>query len=717
MIGDTLPSSTTTTESVLIDISTESTSESLSEAITTTTEGVLGSSTDIPKETTSIINDGDITVQPIQTTSGAFSQGGEELESTTIPDEMIEVSNEKETTKGDPNSMETTTLSNELSSSTSTMEETVTEGGGTSETELSTTAPSVDVEDEITTVVFDKDESINGVQNTDDIIDNGEQLSSTTETIVTTTNVAPVETTSMSGDLTPITGSTVTTSNDNDMVDEVDDTTLSNNEEGDEMSSTETSTSNLQHEVEETSHPADIQTSSETMSTTTSASTDITSSVSEIVEADNIDETTTLIAESITTDIPTSSEPFSESEPVTTTVPEINVSTDADIDESFEEAVSTVQSVAQSSNEPSDITTSNDLITDDYPEEDLQSATTMSSTTANDDSFSTTTVSTDEEGKTDLPVSTSTEPVTTTLEDDTMIRCLVNDIFYNHTDNIPSDNKCEFCQCVNGIKVCAERECPPPPANYKNCQKVEEEGNCCPKYECDEITTARSEEDEAISTSRQPNEIGVTDIVSGPETTSSNSEDIEILPETVEAMTQTTEMNQSKDDDDIEAKEKCSMMGILLGNCQPQVRVPVEGNIIDDGNEDLTTLSPQTTSKAEILDDDSDDDSIYFSTEKIIPTLDDGTAEDTLADRDSDNEILDDDSDDVQPGNGCTIDGQFFNNLDQLPSQDPCQLCHCAYGAKLCASRDCAVPVGFEDCEPLPTAEGKCCPDQFECSK
>ena len=199
--------------------------------------------------------------------------------------------------------------------------------------------------------------------------------------------------------------------------------------------------------------------------------------------------------------------------------------------------------------------------------------------------------------------------------------------------------------------------------------------------------------------------------------TSSDSDDIEILPETVEAMTQTTEMNQSKDDDDIEAKDKCSMMGILLGNCQPQVRVPVEGNIISNDNDDLTTLSPQTTSEAEILDDDADDDSIYFATEKTMPMKDGSTIENTLDGRDSDNEILDDDSDDQPSDNGCTIDGKFFNNLDQVPSDDPCQLCHCAYGAKLCASRDCAVPVGFEDCEPLPKTEGKCCPDQFECSK
>ena len=159
------------------------------------------------------------------------------------------------------------------------------------------------------------------------------------------------------------------------------------------------------------------------------------------------------------------------------------------------------------------------------------------------------------------------------------------------------------------------------------------------------------------------------------------------------------------------------MMGILLGNCQPQVRVPVEANIINDDQEYNTTSTPQTTtSMDEILDDDSDDDTVYFTTENIIP-MNDSTVKDVVADRDSDNEILDDDSEDILADGGCAIDDNLYNNLQQIPSDDPCQLCHCAYGMKLCAFRDCAVPVGFEDCEPLPKAEGKCCPKQFECSK
>jgi hypothetical protein len=179
-----------------------------------------------------------------------------------------------------------------------------------------------------------------------------------------------------------------------------------------------------------------------------------------------------------------------------------------------------------------------------------------------------------------------------TVEEDIMTRCLFNDIFYEHTQNMPSDNKCELCQCVDGIRVCAERNCPPPPENYKNCQKIENQESCCPQYECDELTTARSEEEEAISTSREPNLIPATDILpedSAEETTVDDNllVEVEKLPDTVEAMTQTTEMSQTEifvttemtPETTVQVqveekpKEKMSMMCILLGDCkgsQPQ---------------------------------------------------------------------------------------------------------------------------------------------------
>ena len=184
---------------------------------------------------------------------------------------------------------------------------------------------------------------------------------------------------------------------------------------------------------------------------------------------------------------------------------------------------------------------------------------------------------------------------------------------------------------MNGIKTCAEHEYPPTPSSDKNCQEVEKEGNCCPEYECDDITRGPSEEDVTICTSRQPNQIGVTDIVSGPGTTLSDSDDIENLPETVEAVSQTTEMNQKKDDEDIEEKDK--------------------GNIISNIKDNLTTPSSQTTSKAKILDDGADDDyilTIYFAAKKTMPMRDGSKIVNTLADRNSENDIMDNNSEDCQ---------------------------------------------------------------------
>jgi hypothetical protein len=78
---------------------------------------------------------------------------------------------------------------------------------------------------------------------------------------------------------------------------------------------------------------------------------------------------------------------------------------------------------------------------------------------------------------------------------------------------------------------------------------------------------------------------------------------------------------------------------------------------------------------------------------------------------------MDDDSDDALLTDACTFDGKVYDNLDRIPNDDPCKLCHCQFGVQICADRDCAVPVGFENCTPLPKPEGKCCSEQFECSK
>jgi hypothetical protein len=212
---------------------------------------------------------------------------------------------------------------------------------------------------------------------------------------------------------------------------------------------------------------------------------------------------------------------------ITDHVDGIVTSTDAIVTTSLPEII-------EVSSETADTTTSDDqssidnVVSTKSPDEDSEMVTTQTLTTDDGQKQDTSTETISEEDEVDIDVTTegidtspaedtetASEDAENVIEPDTMIRCLFNGTFYNDTEDITSDDVCEYCQCVNGIKVCAERICPPKPTNYKNCQTVEVDGSCCPTYECDEMTTARSEEQETISTSRQPNLIGVTDILPG----------------------------------------------------------------------------------------------------------------------------------------------------------------------------------------------------------
>ena len=79
--------------------------------------------------------------------------------------------------------------------------------------------------------------------------------------------------------------------------------------------------------------------------------------------------------------------------------------------------------------------------------------------------------------------------------------CLHKGIIIQNLTDVPSKDPCQLCQYVEGEIICASQECQAPP--QEGCVKIVEEGECCPKYDCDGLTdetTASSGEVDLIKT-------------------------------------------------------------------------------------------------------------------------------------------------------------------------------------------------------------------------
>ena len=834
-------STTSTEKSTSVDVSPAEVTEAVSETDIATTKGtttiedikqtstVSSTQTETQQPTDSVTEKiPDIDTDKVVSTSSVFNEIAETTDGpipdTTTKDAFVAFVEEIVTsfqTTTQKATEETTTIQKEQSSIEST-ESSV--GGEIDMNETGTILPLAvttdgmegDIED---SVLNEGADSSGDGPVTDETTDMKEVDVVTTETALSGTTAQPIDISSESVDDTTSIGQTTASS---DVV-SPDGTTLLDDKEG-------------------TTIPADPSSSIEPISITESISLVETTVQPETSSIDGVEDEATSSAEMVTTDMPILLEVSSETAETTISIetsssdsmlaveettkdmpiqPETSSSDEIDESSTMEVIIATnVPETVPTSSETGDVTTSGYQTTPvgDVSTPGPEDSTTSGTIDPDDETeLNTSTEMKSEEGMADVTVTTVTPETidTTTLEvletstdatedvveEDIMTRCLYNDTFYENLETIPSDTECELCQCVNGIKVCAERECGPPPENYKNCQKIEVEGNCCPTYECDEITTARSDGQE---TSRQPNLIPVPDIPSdrSPETVVNDSEKVEDLPKTVEAMTQTTEMNNDTEQDSINGTEKLSMMCILLGDCkdsQPQGKVPegtdlpdfsfnltlsfngtedildtieaiglndtyidsigneTETNLIDfitslNGSDVFDTISNDsltepsanetTTGLMDIINGSLDllNEILETTADSLVGTLFDGSEEGfkntTSTDVDStiynetdtsgalplfkdselDNEILDDDADEIITVT-CTVDGVVYDNLASIPSEDPCKLCYCQYGATLCASRDCAIPVGYEECTPLPKAEDKCCPEQFECSK
>ena len=102
--------------------------------------------------------------------------------------------------------------------------------------------------------------------------------------------------------------------------------------------------------------------------------------------------------------------------------------------------------------------------------------------------------------------STTSTTTTTTTEALPEGACLhENNTVILDGEDVPTDNACEFCQCLFGSVICATQECPPAPAG---CTALPvQDGECCPDYSCpteDEILDDDTDVDEEAVNSILP---------------------------------------------------------------------------------------------------------------------------------------------------------------------------------------------------------------------
>ena len=65
----------------------------------------------------------------------------------------------------------------------------------------------------------------------------------------------------------------------------------------------------------------------------------------------------------------------------------------------------------------------------------------------------------------------------------------------------------------------------------------------------------------------------------------------------------------------------------------------------------------------------------------------------------------------------CIYVEKTYKDKEQIPSDDPCNLCFCTSGEVVCAIKECPVPVGKENCVALPAPIGECCPVEYRCGE
>ena len=75
-----------------------------------------------------------------------------------------------------------------------------------------------------------------------------------------------------------------------------------------------------------------------------------------------------------------------------------------------------------------------------------------------------------------------------------------------------------------------------------------------------------------------------------------------------------------------------------------------------------------------------------------------------------------DDSSEYESYTNCEVEGDYYDYLADVPTDNPCEVCQCMEKGVVCIVQECEVPAGNEDCLPLPPESDACCSTEYECN-
>jgi hypothetical protein len=304
---------------------------------------------------------------------------------------------------------------------------------------------------------------------------------------------------------------------------------------------------------------------------------------------------------------------------------------------------------------------------------------------------------------------------------------------------IVSSVVCLSRYCVEGDIECDRLPCHPAPEGM-NCTEVYEEGECCPSIQCigeelpkpgsDSHTFEEYTTEETITTETSESSQGVIDTDSVTETTSEQQDGDEITSvgnteDDMELTTTSLDLNEIEDVEvvtspleDTDLQETATSDSKLDNEELTTVAVETVEELTENDATTSSSVNKETTQKSNIDTEEASTDEASTeeaSTEEA--NIEEGST-DEIDTTTSQGEIQFDDADEYGDDSffdSCNYNGSVYENFEDVPSGDPCQLCQCFKGDVICAERECITPTGYENCRPLPATDGACCPSSWEC--
>ena len=281
------------------------------------------------------------------------------------------------------------------------------------------------------------------------------------------------------------------------------------------------------------------------------------------------------------------------------------------------------------------------------------------SSTENGNKVETTSVAESQESSTEEKIDTTKKP--------SRDFCIHKGMIIQNLADVPSKDPCNLCQCVEGDIVCATQECLPPPR--PDCAVIQEDGVCCPSYDCEATTTEATED--LVKTTQNSAEIQDDDV-----------DDDYVEDEAVPLELESTNEDVDTDALDLSTTEKVK---------EPSTTVAT-----------LTSPKPvSTTQLTSLLTTTLNEEGIQ-TTVTASPLIGDDYQPD------EDYPYVDIDS--IGPG-ACLFENKIYVSAQQIPRDNPCDFCFCFRGDIICLQQSCPPPI------PGCTEEiisGFCCP-RYEC--